>query len=425
MQTRNLYQRWQSLAQRYESDLALHELESGRSWTFGDLVTDVAKRPDAGRVVCASGTQIDSVLETIWAWRDGAIFCAYETEPPSKDWFMELPENIVHVKLSNGSSSTERTFLLTEDQVAADGDQIVSAMGLRRDWPTAGCLSLAHSYGFSNMVLPLLLHGIPLIWMGDAFPGSLDQTLRSFGEVTLPAVPVLWRTWLDSGILDQRIRLALSAGAPLPLELEREIFERCGLKVHNFYGASECGGIAYDSSEAPRSESMTLGAALPGVEVSVEDAGLKVRSPGVAEWMWGRDERRKLGGSCLLGDSCEMDGEMVTLQKTRGDLINVAARKVIPATVERVLEQVNGVEFAVVFGTPSRDPCRMEEVCACLSLKEDLEMKAVRAEVRRKLLRYELPERWLAWSDMTPLSPAELPREDWRSLFSSMLQSTP
>jgi long-chain acyl-CoA synthetase len=35
-------------------------------------------------------------------------------------------------------------------------------MGLRPDWPNLGVISLAYSYGFSNLVLPLLLHGIPL-----------------------------------------------------------------------------------------------------------------------------------------------------------------------------------------------------------------------------------------------------------------------
>ena len=30
------------------------------------------------------------------------------------------------------------------------------------------------------------------------------------------------------------------------MDLEREIFESTRVKVHNFYGSSECGGIAFD-----------------------------------------------------------------------------------------------------------------------------------------------------------------------------------
>ena len=45
----------------------------------------------------------------------------------------------------------------TAAQLMADAENIVTTMGLRPDWPNLGVLSLAHSYGFSNLVLPLLL----------------------------------------------------------------------------------------------------------------------------------------------------------------------------------------------------------------------------------------------------------------------------
>ena len=70
--------------------------------------------------------------------------------------------------------------------------------------------------------------------------------------LTLPAVPALWRVWNDADAIPPSTRLAISAGAPLPVAVEREIFQRQGLKVHNCYGASECGGIAYDATMDPR-----------------------------------------------------------------------------------------------------------------------------------------------------------------------------
>ena len=55
----------------------------------------------------------------------------------------------------------------------ADAENIVATMGLRPDWPNLGVISLAHSYGFSNLVLPLLLHGIPLILAPVPLPARL------------------------------------------------------------------------------------------------------------------------------------------------------------------------------------------------------------------------------------------------------------
>jgi hypothetical protein len=41
---------------------------------------------------------------------------------------------------------------------------------------------------------------------------------------------------------------------PLSLELEQSIHADCGLKVHNFYGTSETGAIAFDASASVDSE---------------------------------------------------------------------------------------------------------------------------------------------------------------------------
>src|SRR5206468_3868811 len=124
---------------------------------------------------------------------------------------------------------------------AADAENIVQTMGLRPEWPNIGMISLAHSYGFSNLVTPLLLHGIPLIVSHSGLPEALRSAMRSGpGSYTVPAVPALWRAWHEAGILSPSICLGISAGAPLPLQLEKEVFECSRFKIHNFYGASEC-----------------------------------------------------------------------------------------------------------------------------------------------------------------------------------------
>ena len=96
----------------------------------------------------------------------------------------------------SGSTGAPRGVWFSAEQLQADVDQIVPTMGLRREWPNVGVISLAHSYGFSNLVLPLLLHGIPLILGANALPGTVERLLEVHGPVTLPAVPAMWRAWL-------------------------------------------------------------------------------------------------------------------------------------------------------------------------------------------------------------------------------------
>ena len=59
--------------------------------------------------------------------------------------------------------------------------------------------------------------------------------------------------------------------------LEEAIFANSGFKLHNFYGSTECGGIAYDSSSEPRADvELTIG----------EDGCLEVRGDAVAATYW-------------------------------------------------------------------------------------------------------------------------------------------
>ena len=143
-------------------------------------------------------------------------------------------------------------------------------------------VSLAHSYGYSNLVLPLLLHGIPLVLASSPLPEPLRQAARAFPHATLAAVPALWRAWSEAKAVPSNVRLAISAGAPLPLSTEELVYERWGLKIHNFYGASECGGIAFDPSATPRTDSACVGAPMLNVQISImPDECLAVRSPAV------------------------------------------------------------------------------------------------------------------------------------------------
>jgi len=113
----------------------------------------------------------------------------------------------------------------------ADAENIVQTMGLRPEWPNFGVISLAHSYGFSNLVTPLLLHGIPLILSNSALPESLRQATGLGGEgITVPAVPALWRIWHEARVITDQVRLSISAGAPLPLKLLAALFKATALE---------------------------------------------------------------------------------------------------------------------------------------------------------------------------------------------------
>src|SRR5438067_302229 len=322
-----LYERWRQIALENRKELALREITTARQWTFGqlDAETQCGSNADAP-VAFPTGISGDFILAVLRAWRDGQAVCPLEPgqAPPRFD---RLPRGCVHLKTTSASTGAARVIAFTAGQLIADTENIVATMGLRPDWPNLGVISLAHSYGFSNLVTPLLLHGVPLILADSPLPETVLHAAMTVENITLPAVPALWRAWHEAKAIPSNVRLAISAGAPLPLSLEQAVMEATGIKLHNFYGASECGGIAYDASTGPRADATCVGAPLRNVQLIVNEEGcLEVRSRAVGENYWPAPSPDLSPGCYRTSDLAELRDGLVFLRGRSSDLINVAGR---------------------------------------------------------------------------------------------------
>ncbi len=367
-------------------------------FTFADLVAAVARAPIAEAAVVARTGGADFLVEILRGWRDGQPVIPLERDAPEPVLLSPPPAGTALVKYTPGASGIPRGIFLDAAQVVADGDRITAAMGLVPSVPNLGAISLAHSYGFSNVVLPLVLHGVPVHLAPVPFPRVIEEIFRSHAAMVVPAVPAMWRAWQRSGVLTGApIKLAISAGAPLALSLEADVFASSGIKIRNFYGASECGGISFDTSDTLRESADDVGTPLPGVDVSISREGrILVRSSSVAT---GYDAPRiedQIGGGCYLTrDLGHLDGfGKIHLTGTLGGAINVAGRKVSAAKVEAVLSASGLVRRIQVHGIPSRDTERFEEIAAELVLIDGVSLSDLKAAVTGRLQSWEIPRHW-------------------------------
>jgi long-chain acyl-CoA synthetase len=413
-----LYERWREVASARAGQVAVRDLRSGRQWTFGELADAAqASSQESASIVYPKGIGVEFVLAVLGAWRWGKVACPLELDQAPPVCPHPHP-GVVHLKTTSATSSgVPRLVAFTAAQLKADADQIAATMGLNPDWPNLGVISLAHSYGFSNLVLPLLLHGIPLSLLDSPLPEALRQVGRRGGEDgwTLPAVPALWRTWHEANAIPANVRLAISAGAPLPLALETEIFERTGLKLHNFYGSSECGGIAFDKTDSPRTEAALAGTPLQDVQLSAnEDGYLEVRSPAVALSYWPEPEPQLANGCFRASDLVAIREGWVFLEGRTGDVINVAGRKLIPESIEHILLSHPGVVDCLVFGVPSRDSGRGEEVVACVVASASLSDQELKQFLLETLPSWQLPRDWWRVDSLEVNARGKRSRAEWR-----------
>src|ERR1043166_8734057 len=325
-----LYQQWCKIAAGRRGELALHDLASGKRWTFSELHaagevwngspasgpagSDENNAPDRrpalpsqGDFAHPHGHSPEFVIGLLAAWRTGKVVCPLEPDqaPPQVPL---PPRRCVHLKITSATTGAPRLVAFTGEQLAADAENVVATVGLRPDWPNLGVISLAHSYGFSNLVLPLLLHGIPLILVPSPLPEALRRAAKGESAITLAAVPALWRAWHEARAIPPNVRLAISAGAPLPAALEQAVFGASGLKLHNFYGSTECGGIAYDATDTPRADDSCVGPPLRNVHLSLTEEGcLTVRSRAVGETYWPQPADELGAGRFHTSDLAELN----------------------------------------------------------------------------------------------------------------------
>lgn len=423
----NLYQRWQHITAQFFQEHALLDWESGQSWTFAQIQAELDHRPclDRRTLVHPHGWQAELIFETLQAWRDDAILCPVENDHSNSLIFNGIADDIAHVKMTSGSTATPKLILFTADQLVADAANIVSTMGLSPQSPNLGVISMAHSYGFSNLVTPLLLHGIPLLWAGSPLPELLKTIFQQKPQAyTLPAVPAMWRAWLQADALtSQHIQLAISAGAPLSLELEQRLLEKKGIKVHNFYGSSECGGIAYDRSMTCRTDAAYVGTAMDRVELHSDPQNhcLIVTSDAVGETYWpDQVENHALyARSFETSDRVDIDPQhgQIFLRDRQADTINVAGRKVAPGKIEAAIcAAYPEIEHCVVFAVPSKDLERVEEVVACIS-NDQINEAQIKSIITGKLSNFEIPRHWWFCPDLKPDSRGKISRRAWRDKY--------
>lgn len=413
-----LYERWRQVARERAEEFALRDVAIGKQWTFRQLATaGEAYALESGGMVHPQGHSVEFILQVLAAWRSGRGLCPLEPgqTPPE---VAPPPAGCVHLKMTSASTGKPRLVAFRAEQLAADAAHLVATMGLRPDWPNLGVISLAHSYGFSNLVLPLLLQGIPLILAPSPLPEILRRTAQDEAAIALPGVPALWNAWQEAGVIPPGTRLAISAGAPLPVALEQMVWRRCGLKIHNFYGSSECGGIAYDAGDQPREEDAFVGTPVRDVTLSIQANGcLQIQSRAVGETYWPEPSEALSGGCFRTADLAEIIEGRVYLRGRAGDLINVAGRKVAPESIERALGQHPQVRECLVFGVPSPDADRTELIVAAVVPRTALEKETLRRFMLERLPAWQIPREWWLVDSLQTNARGKVSRAAWREKF--------
>ena len=86
------------------------------------------------------------------------------------DWEDRRP---VLLKLTSGTTAAPRAVRFRSAQLLADAEQICDTMGIFDADLNFAVIPLSHSYGFSNLITPLLVRGVPMAISNDRMPRAV------------------------------------------------------------------------------------------------------------------------------------------------------------------------------------------------------------------------------------------------------------
>ncbi|MFI5337943.1 MAG: class I adenylate-forming enzyme family protein [Opitutales bacterium] len=291
------------------------------------------------------------------------------------------------IKLTSGSTGQPRPLVFTAGQLLADSRQVTSTMGIGPRDLNYALIPLGYSYGLGNLTLPLLAQGVPLVCGTAPLPHAIAADFARWRPTVFPGVPALWRALTAVELELPGLRLAISAGAPLPPEVARAFTARFGRRLHGFYGSSETGGIAYD-----RTGRATLtggvGGALRGVKLTGR-SGARLQVSSAAVRTHGNPRRVGKQGAWIMPDRVELGTcGGVTLLGRRGATVKIAGRRVNLTEVSVRLGRLPGVREAWAGVSTGSDPSLWAVVATGRTAA------GLRAALRADTAAWMIPKRW-------------------------------
>jgi long-chain acyl-CoA synthetase len=352
------------------------------------------------------------------------------TADATPDWG-ENPPSLL--KLTSGTTAAPRAIRFRSHQLLADCNQICDTMKITDADLNFGVIPISHSYGFSNLLTPLIARGVPMVLSRDTTPRAILSDLAHSNATVFPGMPVFYQAFCEMDHVPAlpKLRLCISAGAPLPRTVAKKFREKFNLPIHSFYGSSECGGICYDRETTNEVEGF-VGQPMAGVGIELLNPNasasqIQVHSAAVADGYFPEPHENKLGkGIFVPDDLLARDDSGFRIVGRISDLINVAGKKVNPEEVEAHLLRFGGVRQAVVFGRPAAaGALRNEEVMACVVVSPHVTESDLLRFCRAALSAWQVPKRIFVVDAIPMNERGKISRRDLARRFSTIGESSP
>ncbi|WP_109356362.1 long-chain fatty acid--CoA ligase [Sphingorhabdus sp. EL138] len=303
-------------------------------------------------------------------------------------------KDIALLQYTGGTTGTPKGAMLSHQNLTANARQINGIDPfIDDDDRLMGVLPFFHVFANSAVLNRTVQRGGEIVMLPRF---DAKQTLKAItrNQITaMPGVPTMYQALLDHPDIDKTnfssLKVCVSGGAPLPLELKKKFEAKTGAKLVEGYGLTESSGVVSANPYSGLNKSGTIGQPVPGTLVRLVDkedptkdvpegepGELIFSGPQVMQGYWNRpdaDDDVFVDGFLRTGDVAEIDDDgYVKIVDRLKDMIAVGGFKVFPSQVEEVLYKHDAVKEALVIGVP--DDYRGESPKAFVALEEGMDV---------------------------------------------------
>jgi long-chain acyl-CoA synthetase len=286
-----------------------------------------------------------------------------------------------------------------------------------------GGLPLFHSFGQTCTLNAAVASGACLTLLPRFSAGGALRIFADHRVTVFAGVPTMYVALLHepgrAGYDLSALRMCVSGGAAMPVEVLRGFEEAFGTMVLEGYGLSETSPVASFNHPDRERKPGTIGTPIRDVQMRVVDSRdqevaegevgeIVIRGPNVMKGYWRRPEETAEAirdGWFHTGDMGRVDSDgYFTIVDRKKDLIIRGGYNVYPREIEEVLYEHPAVAEAAVIGLPH--PALGEEVGAAVALKPGASVTAeeLRDYVKGQVAAYKYPRHvWIV--DTLPKGP--------------------
>ncbi|WP_055530317.1 long-chain-fatty-acid--CoA ligase [Streptomyces graminilatus] len=304
------------------------------------------------------------------------------------------------------------------------GTTVVHVEQLTPDDVIVGCLPLFHIFGQTCAMNAAVHGGATLVLVPRFDPQTVLDTIARDRATVFEGVPTMYAALLGHPGADRAdtssLRMCVSGGAALPVEILHSFEHTFGCVILEGYGLSETSPVvSFNHPDRPR-KAGSIGTPVRDVEVRLlgesgkevapgEVGEIVVRGPILMKGYWNRPEDTAAvipDGWLRTGDLARRDDDgYLYIVDRKKDLIIRGGYNVYPREIEEVLHEHPAVALAAVLGVP--DDHLGEEIAAAIVLRPGALATAeeLREFTKRQVAAYKYPRHvWLM--DALPMGPS-------------------